>query len=92
MKFTELTPTQIESAKKIYTNKDLSWDDRMTQLMGFFDKSERTARRWCVDLGFKEKVDVEPKQLLTAKKKKHDKNKKIFLITSAQNATPTQLG
>jgi hypothetical protein len=88
MKFKELTAEQIEFAKKTYTNKELPWDDRMQELMHYFNKSERTVRKWAVKLGFKEKMDIEPDVLVKAKKKEHDKNKKRFLITSAQNATP----
>jgi hypothetical protein len=88
MKFENLTKEQVASAKKIYTDKDLRWDDRMKELMTYFGKSERTVRNWCVKLGFKEKIDIEPKVLEKAKVKKHDKTKKKFLITSAQNATP----
>ena len=51
--------------------------------------SERTIRKWWSEkLGMKEKVEVEPEILVQAKEKKHDVNKKIFLITSAQSATP----
>jgi hypothetical protein len=60
----------------------------MGELMKFFDKSERTVRRWCKELGFKEKEDAEIEVLRVAKKKKHDNKKKRFLITSAQSATP----
>lgn len=89
MKLKDLTPEQIEEAKKIYTNKSMSWDDRMNALVTFFGRSERTVRKWCSEkLGFKEKIEIEPEILKTAKTKKHDKTKKRFLITSAQNATP----
>ncbi len=89
MKFQELTDEQIENARKIYTDKSMSWDDRMKYLMSFFGKGERTVRKWCSEkLGFKEKVDIEPEQLVKAKKKEHDKSKKRYLITSAQSATP----
>ena len=88
MKFKELTDEQISLAKKIYTNKELSWDDRMKQLMELFERSERTVRKWTVKLGFKEKPDIESEQYEQAKKRKHDKTKNRFIITSAQNATP----
>lgn len=46
MKFKDLTPEEVEYAKNIYQNKELSWDDRMNTLVGFFGKSERTVRKW----------------------------------------------
>jgi hypothetical protein len=88
MKFNELTPEEITQAKQIYINKDLSWDERMKQLMDFFGKSERTVRKWCSEkLGFKEKQDIECEQYEAAKKRKVDKSKKRFIITWAQNNT-----
>jgi hypothetical protein len=88
MKFNELTKAQIEKAKRIYTNKELTWDDRMKLLVEFFGKSERTVRKWCSEkLGFKEKPDTESKQYEQAKKRKTDKSKNRFLITWAQNNT-----
>ena len=88
MKFNELTKEQIAKAKKIYTNKEMSWDDRMKALVDFFGKSERTVRKWCSEkLGFKEKQDIESKQYEQAKKRKTDKTKTRYLITWAQNNT-----
>ena len=92
MIFKELTEENKKHAFKIYSNKELTWDDRMSLLVDYFNKSERTVRKWLVKLGFKEKVDVEPKVLVLAKNKKHNKNCKRFLITSAQNATPVHQG
>jgi hypothetical protein len=93
MKFNELTPEQITNAKKIYTDKNLSWDDRMKSLMDFFGKSERTVRKWCSEkLGFKEKPDVESEQYESAKRKKVSKDTKRFIITWAQNNTPVHSG
>jgi hypothetical protein len=93
MKFNELTDEQINKAKKIYTNKDMTWDERMKSLMDFFGKSERTVRKWCSEkLGFKEKPDVESEQYESAKKRRADKNKKRFIITWAQNNTPVHAG
>jgi hypothetical protein len=89
MKFKELTEQQIEKAKGIYTNKDLSWDDRMKLLMDLFGKSERTVRKWCSErLNFKEKQEVESEQYILAKQRVADKDKNIFFITWAQNNTP----
>jgi urease accessory protein UreH len=52
MKFKDLTEAQIEYAKSVYQNKELSWDDRMNLLVKFFGKSERTARKWCCKIRF----------------------------------------
>lgn len=87
MKFKELTEEQIEVARTTYTNKELPWDERMQTLMQYFDKSERTVRKWAVKLGFKERADIEPEIVVQAMKKEHDKSKKRFLITWGQNAT-----
>jgi hypothetical protein len=93
MKFNELTDEQIVYAKKVYTDKELSWDDRMKILMEFFGKSERTVRKWCsAKLNFKEKPDVESEQYETAKKRKFDKDKSRFIITWAQNNTDVHKG
>lgn len=89
MKFKELKDEEIQKAKEIYLNKELSWDDRMILLMKLFGKSERTVRKWCSEkLGFKEKVEVEPEQYIKAKAKVHDGTKKRFIISWAQNNTP----
>jgi len=90
MKFKELTDEQIAQAKKIYWNTEISWDDRMKQLMDLFGKSERTVRKWCSEkLKFKEQPEPDDsEQYETAKLKKHDKTKSRFLITWAQNNTP----
>jgi hypothetical protein len=92
MKFKELTEEQIRKAKKIYTDKNITWDERMKSLMDLFGKSERTVRKWCSEkLGFKEKPDVETEQYEQAKRRKADKNKNRFIITWAQNNTSVHL-
>jgi hypothetical protein len=93
MNFNELTEEHIEKAKTIYTDKSLSWDDRMKSLMDFFGKSERTVRKWCSEkLGFKEKQDIVSEQYEQAKKRKVSKGTKRFIITWAQNNTPVHSG
>ena len=88
MRFEDLTPEQIEKARNIYVDKDLSWDERMGLLVTLFGKSERTVRKWCSEkLNFKERVEVESEQYETAKLKEHDKTKSRFIITWAQNNT-----
>lgn len=89
MNFKDLTEEIINQARVIYTDKNKTWDDRMNELVQLFGVSERTARRWCsTKLGFKEKPEIEPEQYVKAKQKEHNKEKKRFLITSAQSATP----
>jgi hypothetical protein len=89
MKFKDLTEQEIDKARNIYLNKELSWDDRMNSLVALFGKSERTVRKWCSEkLNFKEKVEVESEQYLTAKQRPTNKEQKMFLITWAQNDTP----
>jgi hypothetical protein len=89
MKFKELTEEIIDSARKIYQDKNLSWDDRMNKLVNLFGRSERTVRKWCSEkLNFKEKQDVESEQFIQAKARVFDKEKKRFIITWAQNNTP----
>jgi hypothetical protein len=89
IKFKDLTEDQINLARKIYTDKETSWDNRMKKLMDLFGKSERTVRKWCSErLGFKEKVEIESEQYELAKKRQLDKTKKRFIITWAQNNTP----
>jgi hypothetical protein len=89
MKFKDLTDEQKELAKKIYTDREQPWDQRIKQLMNMFGKSERVTRRWCSEkLGFKEKQEIESEQYELAKKRIADKSKKYFLITWAQNNTP----
>jgi len=92
MNFKDLTEKDKKQVKQIYSNKDLTWDERMKNLMEYFGKSERTARKWLVALGIKQKADKEPSILKIAKTKKHNKTYKRFLITSAQNATPVHSG
>jgi hypothetical protein len=89
MNFKDLTQEQIDYARSVYLNKELSWDDRMAILVKFFGKSERTVRKWCSEkLKFKEKVEIESEQLMKAKTKVFDKTKKRFIVTWAQNNTP----
>jgi len=90
MKLQDLTESQIEEARIIYKNKSQSWDSRMQKLVSLFGISERTTRKWCVQLGFKERLDSEsePEQYTQAKSKVADKTKKRFIITWAQNNTP----
>jgi len=88
MKYKNLTDINIRQFKKIYKNKELTWDERMRRLMDLTNKSERTVRVWAIKLGFKERDDEESKEYIKAKEKVFDKTKKTFFITYAQNGTP----
>lgn len=97
MKFKKLTEADKEYIASVYKNKDLTWDDRMTDLCTKFSVSERQLRRWCSEkLGLKERVEgigvAESDQYKTAQSKQHDPNKKYFLITWAQNNTEVHKG
>jgi hypothetical protein len=78
---------ELEEVKAIYYDKSLSWDERMNKLKDSFGKSERTIRRWLVNLGLKEKVVEESEQWKLAQSKEHNKKKKRFIISWAQNNT-----
>ena len=90
MKFNELTDEQIQKAKEIYWDKNLTWDQRMKSLMDFFGKSERTVRTWCSQkLKFKQNnFTTQAEQYIQAQKRVFDKTKKYYLFTWAQNNTP----
>jgi hypothetical protein len=88
MKFEDLTDEQISKMSEIYWNRDLTWDQRMTNLRDLIGKSERTIQKWISKLGITEKALTESPQYIRAKKRKFDKKKKRFIITWAQNDTP----
>jgi hypothetical protein len=90
MKFKNLTESQKDRIREVYNDKDSkSWEKRAAMLGDEFGVSERTIRKWCSErLSLKEKVDIEPEQYVKAKARVHDENKKRFIITSAQSATP----
>lgn len=94
MKFKELSDKQKAHIQNVYNDKENgSWEKRAAELGKKLGVSERTIRKWCSEkLNLKEKVDVVPEILTIAKAKKHDIEKKRFLITSAQSATPINSG
>jgi len=87
MKFKDLTDKQISKIAEIYTNKEISWDTKETALADYTGKSARTARKWCEQLGLTKPTEAASPQYEAAKKKKIDKKKKVYLITSAQSNT-----
>lgn len=88
MKFTELEDTDIEYIAEIYFNKSISWDQRLNLLAQRFKRSERTIQHWIAKLGYSTKQIEESPQLLAAKAREFNREKKRFLITWAQNDTP----
>lgn len=88
LKFKELTEEQIRVITEIHSDKTIGWDERMDKLKAFTGKSERTARKWTEKLGLTKPQEPISPQYEAAKKKKHDKSKKRFIITWAQNDTP----
>lgn len=88
MKIEDITKEDKKYISSVYTNRSMSWDEKMAELSEFFDKSERTTRIWLVKLGFKEKAIEESEEFIKAKARKFDKTKKRFIITWAQNDTP----
>lgn len=91
MNIEDLTDDMIAHARKIYWDKNLTWDVRMKTLMEYFGKGERTVRRWCSSdkLGFKESTFTgDSEQYKDAQKRVLDKTKKYYLVTWAQNDTP----
>lgn len=88
MRLKELSKKDIKYANKIYHDKSISWDERMRILTEYFDRSERTVRKWCSEhLGFKEKIETPSEHFQMAQERVHDKTKKRFIITWAQNDT-----
>lgn len=89
MKYKDLTPEDIEIIKAIYENKSISWDERIKFICNRINKSERTARKWLVKLGLKERITngPDPEQFETAKLRILDIEKQVFIFTWAQNDT-----
>lgn len=91
-KFKKLTDVDIKYFEKIYKDKNMRWDDRMSNLVNKFKISERNIRRWAIKLGLKERPttsgDVISNQYEEAKKRSLDNKSKYHFITWAQNNTP----
>ena len=95
MRFKDLTDEDIAYAKEIYFDKELGkFDERIAILQEFFGlASDRTTRKWTAKLGWTQKGgETISEQFIKAQKKKHDKKKKCFLVTWAQNDTPIHQG
>lgn len=88
MKFNKLTEDDILHVKQIYSSPNLSYDEKIGNLMEFFGKGERTTRTWLVKLGIKKKTSEDSPQFKKAKKKRISKKAKRYIFTWAQNNTP----
>ena len=88
MKFNELTQADKVFFKKMYYDTSFSWDDRMSALIEFTSRSQRTIAKWAVKLGLKRKTEVDSPELTKAKERIASTSKKSFIITWAQNNTP----
>lgn len=87
MNYKDLTENDIQEINRIYLAKTLSWDERMKMICDYIERSERTARKWLVKLGIKEKKEIDPEQFEKAKIRELNKEKQTFIITWAQNGT-----
>lgn len=89
MKFKDLTESDREYIIHSYLNRgEVSLEKTAQKLGDQYQVSERTMRKWFSSkLNLKEKPDIESEQFVKAKERKHDKSKKRFIITYAQNAT-----
>lgn len=87
-KFNSLTDQDRDYIRTVHSNSDLGWDLRMSMLMHKFGVSERTIRRWIKRLGFSSQDYSQVIQSDFGKGRQYDPDKKYYIITWAQNATP----
>ncbi len=85
-KFKELTQTDIDYIRVMYTNKSLSFVERVFSICNQFDISERTVRRWAKQLKLTESPTMSQEYNDAANRKL--KRSQTYLLTWAQNATP----
>ena len=88
MKFKNLTQEDKDYFKKIYLDKSIKWDERISILKEYADISGRTVERWAAKLNLKKVSEVESPEFKKAKDRKFNRKKKRFIITWAQNNTP----
>ena len=86
------TKEEKEQISEVYYDKSISWDERMVKLCKMFNRTERTMRKWLVNLGFKHKQEEESEQWKEAKKKEFNTKKKRFLVSWCQNNTAINKG
>ncbi len=87
MKFSDLKEDDILYVKRVYSSS-APYDEKISSLMEFFGKGERTTRTWLIKLGIKKTIAEDSPQFKAAKKKKISKKLKRYLFTWAQNNTP----
>ncbi len=92
MNFNQLTDDDKRHILSVYAEKAKTKEKIAIQLSEKFDVSERTIRNWAKELGLNEKSEFEPEQYTEAKKRKINKNKKVYFVTWAQNNTPVHQG
>ena len=90
-RFKDLTEEDIDKLSKIYLSKEISWDAKEELLAEYAGRSSRTVRKWCEKLNLTKPSEVKSPQYEEAKKKKINKTKKRFLITSVQSNTDINL-
>jgi hypothetical protein len=88
MKFDKLTEEDIEKIKEIYTNRNISWDQKERALSEYTGVAARTARNWAAKLGLTKPVEPQSPQYEDAKKNEIKKKSNRYIITWAQNNTP----
>jgi len=90
MKFKDMTKKEKKTFIKIYNDNSKSWRERMDLLQDLIGKSERTVRKWAAEkFNLTKSTLIESPELKLAKKRVADVSKKRFLVTYAQNNTPT---
>lgn len=88
MRFNDLQQEDKNYFKKIYLDKSIRWDERVTILKEYAGVTARTIQKWIAKLGLTETEEVESPELIKAKERKFNKKKRRFIITWAQNNTP----
>jgi len=88
VRFNAISDEDKSYIKIVHANKDLGWDERMSILMNKFGISERTVRKWIEKLGFSTYKEIENEEIRQGKLREYDPNKKYYIFTWAQNATP----
>lgn len=87
-KFKDLTEQDKFYIKITHKDSSLPFQNRMDTLKEKFGVSERTVRKWISSLGYSVHKDVDNAEVRIGKIRGTDKDKKVKIITWAQNATP----
>jgi hypothetical protein len=89
-RFKDLTDDFKERLKESYINRDklgLTVEKLAIKIGSELNVSERSIRKWFKQLNLTEKAPIISEHYKIAKERNIDSDKKIFLVTSAQNAT-----